>query len=518
MLTTILISLSAFILGGGTVLVFSLLQRQSEKKVARSKAKEILDEAAREAEKLLTETELQGKEKLLQLEQEQDRLWRSRQDEVERLRTDLDARGQKLDKALRHTRDQLNQLNQREKALQQQEEEAGETMRAAREMQKAQQSKLEEIANMTPAEAKQELMRQFEFDARRESTRIVRRIEQNARDRAKKLARIILIQAIEKVTPHLPLEGLVTVVRLPNEEMKGRVIGREGRNIRTFERITGVDVIVDDTPEIIMLACHNPMRREIAKLALEKLVEDGRIHPARIEEFNEKAREQIEETLFEQGKEALFQLGIYNMHDYLITMVGRMRLRTALGQNLLEHSMETAKIATFIGQAVDVNVDTIKRAGILHEIGHLDEQFGETHPVLLAAQIAKQYGEPQAVVDCIAHLHPDHPSTAPEAHILESAEHLSLAIPGIHREGLEKYVEHLEAIERMVMEFKGVQKAYAVKAGRELLVFLDPGQADDEYTVWLAKDVAERLERETQFAGQIKVQVVRESRHIAYAK
>jgi ribonuclease Y len=246
-------------------------------------------------------------------------------------------------------------------------------------------------------------------------------------------------------------------------------------------------------------------------------VEDGRIHPGRIEEYFEKAREELDQYLGEQGKEALFQLGIPDMHERLAHMVGQMRLRMSSGQNLLDHAVEVAKMAMYMGQAVDANVDVLKRAGILHEIGHLEEHADDVHPTLLAAQLAKRYGESPAVVACIAHLHPDHPSTSPEAHLLEAAEGLALSAPGIHKEGLERYIQHMEHIEKMVMGFKGVRKVYAMKAGRELLVLVDTEQVDDEYTIWIAKDISERIEHEVRFSGQVKIQVVRETRVTDYA-
>jgi ribonuclease Y len=274
---------------------------------------------------------------------------------------------QTLDKSLQQAKDRQNELTNRERKLTEKEEIVAKEKKEAEVLLKGQRAKLEEMAGLTTHDAKAELMRQMEYDARKEATRIIKKIEENARDRAKSLARIITTQAVEKIVPYLPLEGAVSVVRLPTEEMKGRVIGREGRNIRAFERVTGVDVIVDDTPEIIMLASHNPLRREIAKLTLEHLVEDGRIHPARIEEFFEKARETVDESILTQGRDALFHLGIPNMHEHLVNQVGRMRLRMSHGQNLLEHSMEVAKIALYMAQAVGANAETVKRAGILHE-------------------------------------------------------------------------------------------------------------------------------------------------------
>jgi ribonuclease Y len=515
-LTVVLIVL-AFLLGAGIVAGVVALQRRNEVRQAQSEAAIILNRARREAEKITADAEVAARERFLAKEQAREKEWKQKRKELQALEAELLAREQQVDRTQNLLKERQNEYAAREKKLAQREEIVEKEKREAETLLKAQRAKLEEIAGLSTADAKAELLRQMEYDARKEATRIIKKVEENARDRAKTLARIITTQAVEKIVPYLPLEGAVAVVRLPNEEMKGRVIGREGRNIRAFERVTGVDVIVDDTPEIIMLACHNPYRRELAKITLEALVEDGRIHPARIEEFFEKCRGEFEEKVAGYGREALFHLGITDMHEHLAQLVGRMRLRMAQGMNLLEHSMETAKIAVFMAQALSLNVEVVKRAGILHEIGHIEEHLDDTHPVHVAAQLAKRFGEPPAVQAAIAHLHPDTPSMLPEAHLLEAAENLALSAPGLHKQGLEKYIEHMEALEAVVKGFKGVKAAHAMKAGREILVMVDPAQVDDEYTLWLAKDVAERIEREVRFTGQIKVQVVRETRHVGFA-
>jgi len=515
-LTTVL-SILAFLVGAGVVALFAAWQRRVEFRQASGEAQRLLEASRREAENFRAEAELQVKEKGIAREQELERAWNNRRKELEKLESELEGQEARLQKLENQLKGRAGDLQGRETKLKQREEQFEQDSLEVQNQLKIHRARLEEIAGMTAADAKAELLRQMEFDARRDAARFMKKSEESARERAKNLARIILLQAVEKVTPHLPLEGVVSVVRLPSEDIKGRVIGREGRNIRTFERITGVDVIVDDTPEIIMLACHNPVRREIARLTLEKLVEDGRIHPARIEETHEKCRETVEAHIFETGKEALFSLGITTMHDRLTALVGRMRLRSAGGQNLLEHSLETAKIAVYIGQALGIPTEPLKRAAILHEIGHIEEHLDDTHPALLASQLARQFGESPTVVAALAHLHPDHPSPSPEAHVLEVAEQLALSVPGIHRDGLERHIEHLEHIENLIMGMKGPEKVYALKAGRELIVLVDPKKMDDEQTIWLAKDIAERLEREVRFTGQIKVQVIRETRSVDYA-
>ncbi len=513
----ILGAVAAFLLGVGVVLGVLFLQRRAGVRRAESEAEIIIARAGSEAEKCLAEAEVAAKEKVLAASQSFEKEWQSKKRKLSSLESELVARENRLEKNRAVFRESRQDFAEREKKLAQREAIVNKEKREAESFLKQQRSKLEEVAGLSMVEAKAELLRQLEYDARKEATRIIKKIEINARDRAKSLARIITVQAIEKVVPSVMREGGVSLVELPSEEMKGRIIGREGRNIRSFERVTGVDVIVDNTPETIMLASHNSLRRELAKITLEKLVEDGRIHPGRIEEFYDKCREQLDETILGYGKDALFQLGIPNMHEHLVQLVGRLRFRMSRGQSLLEHSVETAKIALSMAQAVDANCEVVKRAAILHAIGYIEEHVDDTHPTLLAAQIAKRFGEQPAVVTCIRHLHPDNPSTLPEAHLLEAAEGLALIAPGVERQGLGRYVERMDALEELIRGFKGVKEVYAMKAGRELLVLVDAKSVDDEYTVWLAKDISERIEREVRFTGQIKVQVIRETRHVGYA-
>ncbi|HQO19015.1 MAG TPA: ribonuclease Y [Acidobacteriota bacterium] len=506
------------VLGAAITSVLYTLQKRSEIKKASSEASIILERAKQEAQRRFTEAELRGKEKLLAEEQALEKSWKQKRKDLAKIESDLEAKEEKIEGISQKLKEDKANFEQREKKHREEEERLKKLLRDAEDFSKVQKAKLEEIASMTSHEAKIELMRQMEAESRKEAARIIKKIEESARERAKNFARFILMQSIEKVLPHLPLESSVITFKLPNEEMKGRVIGREGRNIRAFERITGVDVIVDDTPEMLLLACHNPLRREIAKITLDKLVEDGRIHPARIEEFYEKACLIVEETLYEVGKEALYQLGIHNMHDKLVGSVGRLKLRSGYSAgNLLEHSMETAKISAYIGQMLGANVEHIKRAAILHEIGHVEEQTGDTNPVLLSSQLAKQYGEPQAVVNIVSNLVKQSESTLLEARILDVAEHLSVSVPGVSRDGLEKYIERLDQIEKMVHQMRGVDRVFAMKAGRDLLVYVKPKEVDDEYTMWLSKEIAEKLEQEVRFSGQIKVQVIRETRHINFA-
>lgn len=513
----IIIGVVLLLLGSGiTAIIFAILRR-SEIKRASSEAIIIVERAKQEAQRIITESELKVKEKLLIEEQNLEKQWKIKRKELNKLESELESKEEKLEKLSQKLREDHTQLELRERKFKEDEEKLKKLLKESEDFSRIQRAKLEEVASMTSAEAKIELMKQLEAEARKEASRIIKKIEESARERAKNFARFILMQSLEKVVPHLPLESFVITFKLPSEEMKGRVIGREGRNIRAFEKITGVDIIVDDTPETILLACHNPLRREIAKVTLEKLVEDGRIHPARIEEFYLKAIETVEEHIHSIGKEALYQLGIHNMHDKLMMSIGRLKLRTGYKGNLLEHSMETAKIATYIAQMLSANIDTVKRAAILHEIGHVEEHTGDISPILLAAQLAKQYGEPSSVVNVIAHLAKQTDSTILEARILDVAEHLAITVPGISTESLDKYIDRLDNIEKMVHSMRGVERAYAMKAGRELLIYVRPKEVDDEYTLWLSKEIAEKLEQDIRFSGQIKVQVVRETRHIDYA-
>lgn len=513
----IVIGVLLLVAGASIASIFYILQRKSEIRKASSEATLIVEKAKQEAERIVTEGEIKIREKLLLDEQNLERQWKAKKRELQKLEAELEAKEDKLERLSQKLKEEAIAFERKEKKFKEDNERLQNLLKEAEDFARIHLKKLEEVASMSAFEAKVELMKVMEAEARKEAARIIKKIEESARERAKNFARFILMQAIEKVLPHLPIESFVTTFKLPNEEMKGRVIGREGRNIRAFERITGVDIIVDDTPETILLACHNPLRREIARVTLENLVEDGRIHPARIEEFHLKAIESVEQTIMNVGKEALYQLGIHKIHDKLILSIGRLKLRTGYKGNLLEHSMETAKIATYIGQMLNANVESLKRAAILHEIGHVEEQIGDINPILYSAQLCKQYGESQSVVNIITHLAKQMESTILEARILDVAEHLAISVPGISTEDLSKYIDRIEAIEKMVLSMRGIDKVFTMKAGREIYVYVKPKEVDDEYTLWLSKEIAQKLEQEIKFSGQIKVQVVRETRHIDYA-
>jgi ribonuclease Y len=513
----ILVGLLLVLAGAGIASVFYAIHKRSEVKKASSEAIIIIERAKQEAERIITEAEIKMREKLLNEEQNLERQWKVKRKELQKLEADLESKDDRLEKLSLKLKEDALSLEAREKKFKEDNDKLQKLLKEAEDFARIHRSKLEEIASMSSNEAKIELMKLMENEAKKESARIIKKIEESARDRANNFAKFILMQSLEKVLPHLSTDSFVITFKLPNEEMKGRVIGREGRNIRAFETITGVDIIVDDTPETILLASHNPLRREIAKVTLENLVEDGRIHPARIEEFYIKAIESVEEHLLEVGKEALYQLGIHKMDDKLILSVGRLKLRTGYKGNLLEHSMETAKIATYIGQVLSANVEVLKRAAILHEIGHVEDQIGETNPILYSAQLARQFGESHSVVNVITSLAKQMDSTILEARILDVAEHLAITVPGISSDDLSKYIDRLDNIEKMVLQMRGVDRVYTMKAGREIYVYVKPKEVDDEYTLWLSKEIAQKLEQEVRFSGQIKVQVVRETRHIDYA-
>ncbi len=513
----ILVGLLLVLAGAGIASVFYAIHKRSEVKKASSEAIIIIERAKQEAERIITEAEIKMREKLLNEEQNLERQWKVKRKELQKLEADLESKDDRLEKLSLKLKEDALSLEAREKKFKEDNDKLQKLLKEAEDFARIHRSKLEEIASMSSNEAKVELMKLMENEAKKESARIIKKIEESARDRANNFAKFILMQSLEKVLPHLSMDSFVITFKLPNEEMKGRVIGREGRNIRAFETITGVDIIVDDTPETILLASHNPLRREIAKVTLENLVEDGRIHPARIEEFYIKAIESVEEHLLEVGKEALYQLGIHKMDDKLILSVGRLKLRTGYKGNLLEHSMETAKIATYIGQVLSANVEVLKRAAILHEIGHVEDQIGETNPILYSAQLARQFGESHSVVNVITSLAKQMDSTILEARILDVAEHLAITVPGISSDDLSKYIDRLDNIEKMVLQMRGVDRVYTMKAGREIYVYVKPKEVDDEYTLWLSKEIAQKLEQEVRFSGQIKVQVVRETRHIDYA-
>jgi ribonuclease Y len=420
----------------------------------------------------------------------------------------------KLEQVERRDRD----LGSREQNLANRERSAGEQENRYNQLLEEVQRQLERVSGLTAEEAKKILLENLEHDAKLEAMALFKRLEDEAKASAELKGKEILAIAIDKCAPEVVMESAVSVVDLPNDEMKGRIIGREGRNIRAFERVTGIDVIVDDTPEAVILSGFDPVRRAIAKEALQRLIADGRIHPARIEEVVEKVKGEIEDDIRKAGERAAFELGITGLHPELSRLVGRLKYRTSYSQNQLQHTIEVAQVAGVIAAELGLDARVAKRAGLLHDIGKSADVNIEGSHVAISAELAKKYGEHPKVVNAIAAHHEDVEITCLEAVVLQTADTLSAARPGARRELLESYVKRLEGLERIANSFAGVSKTYAIQAGREVRIIVESSEVSDLQAYQLSRDVAKRIEEELQYPGQIKVTVIRETRAVEYAK
>jgi ribonucrease Y len=498
-----------------------LLLRRAGKRVAarsRREATKILEDAERQAEAKLRESELAAREKLLQARSEFEKVSRKRRFELENLERRLTQKEDSLDKRLDELTGREKDAGEREhaheerrKAIDRQEQELGRLVEQER-------NKLEQIAGLTAQQAREELVRLLENDARMEAAHLVKRIEDEARENAHKQAQRIIGMAVQRSASDFVSETTVSVVVLPSDDMKGRIIGREGRNIRALEMATGVDLIVDDTPEAVILSGFDPYRREVARVSLERLIVDGRIHPARIEEVVERVKAEFEEQVRQEGEAALLELNIANVHPELVKLLGRLRYRTSYGQNVLKHSKEVSFLAGTMAAELKANVWVAKRGGLLHDIGKaIDREMDGSH-LEIGIELLRKYGESEEVVHSMACHHGDYEPQTVEAVLVTASDALSAARPGARREVLETYVKRLEKLEEIAMGFKGVQKSFAIQAGREVRIIVDSEKIGDEAAIWLSRDIAKKVEAELTYPGQIKVTVIRETRAIEYAR
>jgi ribonuclease Y len=485
---------------------------------AKQETSRILESARADADALKRSAELAAKEERLRAKDEWEKEVSKRRSEVERTERRLDDRESLLDRKYSMLDEKQEQLEKRAKEIEEREA-AAEAMRARHEQLIAEeQRKLERVAGMSAEKAKRELMRRLEGDAHAEAATRVRQIKEEATRSAEREARNIVAMAIEKIAADHAAEATVSVVPLPNDEMKGRIIGREGRNIRAFENMTGVDVIVDDTPEAVIVSAFDPVRREIARIAMEKLVADGRIHPGRIEEVIEKAKKEVEQSMREAAEEACYELGIHGLHHQIMETLGRMKYRTSYGQNQLQHSKEVARLTGHMAAELGLNVQMSKRMGLLHDIGKgLTHEHEGTH-VELGYELCKRCGEPDQVLNAIRAHHGEEAARYPESFLLTAADAVSGARPGARRESFEAYVKRLEKLEEIATSFDGVAKCFAIQAGRELRVMVTPEAVSDEEMAVLSENTARRIEQELQYPGQIKVVVVRETRAVDFAR
>jgi ribonuclease Y len=484
---------------------------QSQAQSAEARAQKVVLAAEREAEKLAREALVEVKDEISAMRREAEEDVRTRREEVKRQEQRLTQKDESLERKLSEAERRAEELDDRDKKLQmvrQQLEQAAVEHR----------TRLENIARMTTQEAKEVLMAQVVDDAKRDAMSNVREIEQRAREEGEERARKIVTIAIQRVASEQTSESTVSVFSLPSEDMKGRIIGREGRNIRAFEATTGVNLIIDDTPEAVVLSCFDPVRRETARLTLEKLVSNGRIHPARIEEMFERSKREIEEEIKRAGEAAAMEVGITDLHPEMVRLLGRLQYRTSYGQNVLRHLVESAHIATAIAAELGIDPRIPKRGALLHDIGKAVTHEVEGSHAIIGAEIARRLKESPEVVHCIESHHGEVEQRTIEAVLAQIADGISGGRPGARRESLETYVKRLERLEEICTSYPGVEKTYAMQAGREVRVMVKPTVIDDLQAQVMARDIAKQVEEELQYPGQIKITVVRETRAVEYAK
>ncbi|MFQ5881628.1 MAG: ribonuclease Y [Candidatus Methylomirabilales bacterium] len=485
---------------------------------AEERARTIVADAGKEAERRRKEAELEVKDMIFRAKADLEKEARERRNEFQDLERRLLQREESLER-------KLDLLERREQNIGVKEEELSRREQLLRESESKYQAllaeerqKLERISGMTTEEAKRALMQHMESEARLEAAALIKRIEDEAKETAERKAKEVLAITIDRCASDFVAEATVSVVDLPSDDMKGRIIGREGRNIRAFEKATGIDVIVDDTPEAVILSGFDSVRREAARIAMERLIADGRIHPARIEEVVEKVKKEIDEKIREAGEQVTFELGVAGLHPEMIRLIGRLQYRTSYSQNQLQHTREVAQLAAMITTEIGLDPALVKRAALLHDIGKSVDGYHEGTHTQIAAELAKKYGEHPKVVNAIAAHHEDEEPNCLEAIILQAADTLSAARPGARREILESYVKRLEKLEKIADSFKGVSKSYAIQAGREIRIIVESGQVSDTDAQQMARDIAKRIEQELEYPGHVKVTVIRETRAVEFAK
>lgn len=509
MQTTILICAIPFALVIGYALRANIGKRRLTS--AEAKSHRIIQEAMRDAEAKRKELLIEAKDELLREKNNFEKETRERRQEIQNLERrfiqkeeQLDKRVAELDKEQKVLNEKIQDNKDREEVLNQEFE------RYSKE--------LEKVSGMTREEAKELLLKNLENAAKFEATKLINKIEEDARRTADKKAKEIIISAIQRNTSDVTSENTVTTVALPSDEMKGRIIGREGRNIRTLENLTGVDMIIDDTPEVVVISGFDPVRREVARVALERLIQNGRIHPARIEDVVEKVTKEIEEAMLEEGEHTAYELGIPGFTKEALYALGKLKYRTSYGQNVLQHSKGVANLAGIMAGELGLDVQLAKRAGLLHDIGKGSVVEGEGSHALVGADMAKKFGESEKCVNAIASHHNDREQESFEAVLVQVADAISASRPGARHESLDNYIKRLDNLEAIANSFKGVDKSFAIQAGRELRIMVDSTQVDDEKTVGLARDIASKIESEMKYPGIVRVTVIRETRIVDYAK
>jgi ribonuclease Y len=515
---SVVFAYTTYVVGRNTERTKLLAAQKLSKSTAEETAARILDEARRESETARKSAIVSGKEEILLLRENLEKELRERRVDVEREEKRVLDRESQLDRARDVIDEREGELKQRASELGKREARIGELEKASAKLHEEEQRRLEQIAGLSAEQAKTELMRRMEDAAIADAGNRLREIRESSKRTAEREAKKIVALAVQRVAAETTAEITVSAVSLPNDEMKGRIIGREGRNIRAFELATGVDVIIDDTPDTVVVSCFDPVRRETARLALEKLVSDGRIHPGRIEEVVAKARKEVEATIIETGEQAAYEVGVAGLHPELVKLVGRMRWRTSYGQNILAHSKEVAWLTGMMAAELGLDVALAKRGALLHDVGKVLTHEHEGTHVQLGVEVATKYGENPLVVNCIAAHHDDVPHESEVSVLVQAADAISGSRPGARREAFETYVKRLEGLEKIASSYRGVDRVFAIQAGREVRVVVTPEQVDDVRMAALSEEIARRIESELQYPGQIKVVVIRESRAVDFAR
>ena len=504
----------------GIVLGYIFKQMFAAKKIKSSEslAARIVEEAKKESETIKKEAILQAKENLLKMKADFDRETKDKKNELDGLEKQIRSKEENLDKRIDQLAQKESSVENREKSITAKETAIEEKHRKLDVILQEQKEKLEKIAGISSDEAKNLLIQSMEADAKRDAAAIIRKIEEEAKLTADRKAREIIAYSIQRYSGDVVAENTVSVVNLPSEEMKGRIIGREGRNIRAIEAATGIDLIVDDTPEAVVLSSFDPVRREVARISLERLIQDGRIHPGRIEDIVKKVRTEVEQIIRETGEKASFDVGVHDVHPEIINLLGSLKYRTSYSQNVLQHSIDVAYLTGIMASELKMNIKEAKRAGLLHDIGKAIDHKIEGPHAAIGADFAKRFGENPRIIQAIATHHDDGRNNTLLGVLVQAADTLSAARPGARREMLETYVKRLEELEKIAHSFDGVDKCYAIQAGREIRILVENEKISDNDAVMLCNDIIKKIENELTYPGQIKVTVIRETRVSSYAK
>jgi ribonuclease Y len=503
---------------GFVLFLLSWLNLKNKKSALEKEHVKVLEEASKDSERIKKEALIEAKDLVYQTKSDAEKELRERRSEINHLDKRLRHKEESLERKFEQVEKRENDISKREKEYAKKERGLNDKEALYDKLIKDQTELLEKISGLSSEDAKELLLKKTEEEIRFDTARLIKKIEDEAREQADKKAKEIIGFSIQRYASDFVADATVTAVSLPNDEMKGRIIGREGRNIRALESATGVDLIVDDTPEVVTLSAFDPVRREIARLSLERLITDGRIHPTRIEEIVEKVKKDVDTHIREEGEKAAFDFGLSGIHPELIKILGRLKYRTSYGQNVLQHSREVAYLAGMMAGELRVNTKLAKRAGILHDIGKAVDHEVEGSHQEIGANLAKKYGENHKVINAVMVHHGEGDPSTVEAALVAAADALSAARPGVRSESIENYLKRLEKLEQMALSYKGIDKCYAIQAGREIRIIVKPDDVSDEMSLMISRELAKKIESEMTYPGQIKVTVIRESRYVEYAK